>query len=305
MIYDDATQLIGKTPMLRISRFTVASGVKGELLVKLESKNPAGSIKDRVALKMIDSAEKSGALKKGGCVIEPTSGNTGIGLALVCAVRGYELILTMPSSMSEERKKTLRALGAKLVLTPAEKGMNGAVEEAERLLKERDGAIIIGQFVNPNNPLAHYEGTAEEILDDCGKDIDAFIAGVGTGGTLSGTGKRLKEVIKNIEVVAVEPFDSPLLSKGVSGAHKIQGIGANFIPETLDKSVIDKITTVVTEEAYSCARLLAKTEGITCGISGGAVLHSAVEYLRANEGKRVVVILPDGGDRYLSTDLFE
>ncbi len=305
MIYDDATLLIGKTPVLRLSRFLRALGLEGELLAKLESKNPAGSIKDRVALSMIDEAEKSGKLKKGGVVIEPTSGNTGIGLALVCAVRGYRLILTMPSSMSEERKKTLRALGAELVLTAPEKGMAGAVEEANRLLQSTKNSFLAGQFDNTANPKAHYFTTAEEILDDCGKNIDAFVAGVGTGGTLTGTALRLKEEIADIKVVAVEPFDSPLLSEGKAGAHKIQGIGANFVPSILRRDLIDEIATVKTEEAYDKARLLAKTEGVTCGISGGAALTAAVEFIKRNKGARVVVILPDGGDRYLSTELFE
>ena len=305
MIYDDATLLIGKTPVLRLSRFLRALGANGELLAKLESKNPAGSIKDRVALSMIDEAEKSGKLKKGGVVIEPTSGNTGIGLALVCAVRGYKLILTMPSSMSEERKKTLRALGAELVLTAPEKGMTGAVEEANRLLETTKNSIIAGQFDNPANPKAHYFSTAEEILDDCGKDFDAFVAGVGTGGTLTGTALRLKEENADIKVVAVEPFDSPLLSEGKAGVHKIQGIGANFVPSILRRDLIDEIATVKTEEAYNCARLLARTEGVTCGISGGAALFAGVEFIKKNEGAKVVVILPDGGDRYLSTELFE
>ncbi len=305
MIYEDATKIIGKTPMVSLARFTSKSNVSGELLVKIEGKNPGGSIKDRVALYMIEAAEKSGCLRKDGCIIEPTSGNTGIGLALVCAACGYRLILTMPSSMSEERKKTLRALGAELVLTAPERGMAGAVEEAERLKKEIDGAIILDQFSNPDNPRAHYESTAVEILEDCEGKIDALVAGVGTGGTISGIGKRLKEEIEGVKIIAVEPFDSPLLSKGVSGAHKIQGIGANFVPKTFDKSVVDTVIAVKTEEAYSMARQLALTEGITCGISGGAALFAALSYLKENEGKRVVVILPDGGDRYLSTDLFE
>lgn len=305
MIYNDATMLIGKTPIIRLDRLAKSAGVKGEILAKVESLNPGGSIKDRVALAMVEDAETKGTLSKGGTVIEPTSGNTGIGLAVVCAVKGYHLILTMPSSMSDERKKSLRALGAELVLTEPEKGMKGAIEKAEQLLKERKNAVILGQFDNFANPQAHRDTTAKEILADVDGNLDCFVAGVGTGGTLTGVAEELKKVIKGVKVVAVEPYDSPLLSKGVSGVHKLQGIGANFVPKVLNREIIDEIAGVKTEEAYFYARLLGKTEGITCGISGGAALKASVDYLKANEGKRVLLILPDGGDRYLSTELYE
>lgn len=305
MIYNDATMLIGKTPIVRLDRLAKSAGVKGEILAKVESLNPGGSIKDRVALAMVEDAEKKGTLGQGGTVIEPTSGNTGIGLAVVCAVKGYHLILTMPSSMSDERKKSLRALGAELVLTEPEKGMKGAIEKAEQLLYERKNAVILGQFDNFANPQAHRDTTAKEILADVDGNLDCFVAGVGTGGTLTGVAEELKKVIKGVKVVAVEPYDSPLLSKGVSGVHKLQGIGANFVPKVLNREIIDEIAGVKTEEAYFYARLLGKTEGITCGISGGAALKASVDYLKANEGKRVLLILPDGGDRYLSTELYE
>ena len=304
-IFSSVLELVGKTPLIKLSALSSALSLSGELIVKAESFNPAGSVKDRVGLNMIEDAENTGRLKKGGCVIEPTSGNTGIGLAMACAVKGYRLILTMPSSMSVERRKILSSLGAEIVLTDASLGMAGAVARAEQLQKEIDGSIIAGQFDNPANPDAHKKSTAQEILADTDGKIDYFVAGVGTGGTLTGVGEVLKKEVPGVKIVAVEPFDSPLLSQGKAGAHKIQGIGANFIPSTLNRDIIDEIVTVKTEDAYAYARLLGKKEGFTTGISGGAALYAGVEILRKNEGKRVVVLLPDGGEKYLSTDLFE
>lgn len=304
-IYDDITELIGKTPVVRVHRYQKARGLEGELLVKIESFNPNGSAKDRIGVAMLDGAEKDGSLARGGTVIEPTSGNTGIGLAMACAVRGYRLILTMPESMSVERRKILAALGAELVLTPAKEGMNGAVNKANALHAEIPGSIIAGQFVNPANPAVHHATTAKEIMSDLDGKLDYFVAGVGTGGTISGVGEALKPLIPDLKVVAVEPADSPLLSKGVAGPHKLQGIGANFVPAVLDRAIIDDVIAVTTDEAYSSARLLGKTEGFTCGVSGGAALYAGEKILRAHPGARVLVFLPDGGDRYLSTDLYE
>lgn len=304
-IYDDITELIGKTPVVRVRRYQKARGLEGELLVKIESFNPNGSAKDRIGVAMLDGAEKDGSLARGGTVIEPTSGNTGIGLAMACAVRGYRLILTMPESMSVERRKILAALGAELVLTPAKEGMNGAVNKANALHAEIPGSIIAGQFVNPANPAVHRATTAKEIMSDLDGKLDYFVAGVGTGGTISGVGEALKPIIPELKVVAVEPADSPLLSKGVAGSHKLQGIGANFVPAVLDRAIIDDVIAVTTDEAYSSARLLGKTEGFTCGVSGGAALYAGEKILRAHPGARVLVFLPDGGDRYLSTDLYE
>lgn len=304
-IYDDITELIGKTPVVRVHRYQKARGLEGELLVKIESFNPNGSAKDRIGVAMLDGAEKDGSLARGGTVIEPTSGNTGIGLAMACAVRGYRLILTMPESMSVERRKILAALGAELVLTPAKEGMNGAVNKANALHAEIPGSIIAGQFVNPANPAVHRATTAKEIMSDLDGKLDYFVAGVGTGGTISGVGEVLKPIIPDLKVVAVEPADSPLLSKGVAGPHKLQGIGANFVPAVLDRAIIDDVIAVTTDEAYSSARLLGKTEGFTCGVSGGAALYAGEKILRAHPGARVLVFLPDGGDRYLSTDLYE
>lgn len=304
-IYDDITELIGKTPVVRVHRYQKARGLEGELLVKIESFNPNGSAKDRIGVAMLDGAEKDGSLARGGTVIEPTSGNTGIGLAMACAVRGYRLILTMPESMSVERRKILAALGAELVLTPAKEGMNGAVNKANALHAEIPGSIIAGQFVNPANPAIHRATTAKEIMSDLDGKLDYFVAGVGTGGTISGVGEALKPLIPDLKVVAVEPADSPLLSKGVAGPHKLQGIGANFVPAVLDRAIIDDVIAVTTDEAYSSARLLGKTEGFTCGVSGGAALYAGEKILRAHPGARVLVFLPDGGDRYLSTDLYE
>lgn len=304
-IYDDITELIGKTPVVRVHRYQKARGLEGELLVKIESFNPNGSAKDRIGVAMLDGAEKDGSLARGGTVIEPTSGNTGIGLAMACAVRGYRLILTMPESMSVERRKILAALGAELVLTPAKEGMNGAVNKANALHAEIPGSIIAGQFVNPANPAVHRATTAKEIMSDLDGKLDYFVAGVGTGGTISGVGEALKPLIPDLKVIAVEPADSPLLSKGVAGSHKLQGIGANFVPAVLDRAIIDDVIAVTTDEAYSSARLLGKTEGFTCGVSGGAALYAGEKILRTHPGARVLVFLPDGGDRYLSTDLYE
>ena len=304
-IYDDITELIGKTPVVRASRYLKTRELDGELLVKIESFNPNGSAKDRIGIAMLDQAEKDGSLAPGGTVIEPTSGNTGIGLAMACAVRGYRLILTMPESMSVERRKILAALGAELALTPAKDGMNGAVNKANALHAEIPGSIIAGQFVNPANPAVHRATTTKEIMNDLDGKLDYFVAGVGTGGTISGVGEALKPLIPGLKVVAVEPADSPLLSKGVTGPHKLQGIGANFVPAVLDRAVIDEIIAVTTDEAYASARLLGKTEGFTCGVSGGAALFAGEKILRTHPGSRVLVFLPDGGDRYLSTDLYE
>ncbi len=304
-IYDSILELIGNTPVVRASRFMRANGVSGELLVKAEGFNPNGSAKDRVGVAMLEKAERDGLLKKGGCVIEPTSGNTGIGLAMACAVKGYRLILTMPESMSVERRRILSGLGAELVLTPANKGMQGAVDTANALAREINGAIIAGQFTNPANPDAHRRTTAEEIIRDLDGKLDYLVAGVGTGGTLTGTGEVLKSRIDGVKVIAVEPADSPLITKGVSGAHKLQGIGANFLPETLNLSIIDQTLRATTDEAYAAARAFAVAEGFTVGISSGAALSKAIEVMKAHPGKRVLVILPDSADRYLSTDLFE
>lgn len=305
-IYDKIEQLIGKTPLFEVKNIEKELGLKSQILLKLENFNPAGSIKDRTALYLIEEAEKSGQLKKGGTIIEPTSGNTGIGLALVGIPRGYRVILTMPDTMSLERRKLLSAFGAELVLTEGSKGMNGAVEKAKQLQKEIDGSFIPNQFSNPANIMAHYQTTGPEIYSDTDGSVDIFVSSVGTGGTLSGTGKFLKEKNSSIQVVAVEPESSPLISKGYAGAHKIQGIGANFIPENFDKSVCDEVKTVSDEKAFECARLLAKKEGILAGISTGANLAVAIELAKKeeNKGKIIVTIVTDTGDRYLSIDLY-
>lgn len=305
-IYKDITELIGSTPLMRAEKIEKELALAGHLLLKLEYLNPAGSVKDRVGAAMIKDAEDKGLLKKGATIIEPTSGNTGIGLAAVAAVKGYEVILTMPDTMSVERRKLLGAYGAKIVLTEGSRGMQGAVEKAEELAAQIPGSYIPGQFVNPANAEAHYVTTGPEIWDDtCGK-VDCFIAGVGTGGTITGTGRYLKEKNDGVRVIGVEPADSPLLSEGRSGAHGLQGIGANFVPEVLDISVLDEIVTVTTEQAYEAARLLAKKEGILVGISAGAALYAGMEAAKKPEysGKNIVVLLPDTGDRYLSTELF-
>lgn len=297
-IYDDITKIIGNTPLIKI---------EDNVYAKLEYLNPAGSVKDRAALYMINDAEKKGLLKKGSVIIEPTSGNTGIGLAAVAAVRGYKVILTMPETMSIERRKLLAAYGAEIVLTDGALGMSGAVKKAEEIALNTENSFIAGQFYNKANALAHYETTGSEIYNDTDGLVDVFVAGVGTGGTLTGTAKYLKEQNSNIEIVAVEPYDSPLISKGVSGPHSIQGIGANFIPELLDISLIDNIVTVKSDEAYTASKLLAREKGILVGISSGAAMYAALLLAKKPEykGKKIVVLLPDTGDRYLSTPMFE
>ena len=305
MLYENISELIGGTPVLHISRFAEATGVDAELYAKLERSNPAGSAKDRVALYMIKDAEQRGILKKGGVIIEPTSGNTGIGLAAVGASLGYRVILTMPDTMSVERRQLIAAYGAEVILTPGKDGMQGAVAKAEELAKAL-GGFVAGQFVNPANSQAHYETTGPELWKDMNGDIDVFVASVGTGGTLTGCAKYFKEQNSDIRIVAVEPKDSPLLSEGKAGPHKIQGIGANFIPEVLDKSYIDEIVTVSAEEAFDCGRKIARTEGILVGISSGAVLAAAVKLASRHEysGKKIAVVLTDTGERYLSSEMF-
>lgn len=304
-IYESAAELVGRTPLVRLNNIAKKYGLKAEICAKVESFNPY-SVKDRVAVEIIAQAEKDGKLKKGGTIIEPTSGNTGIGLAFIGALKGYEVILVMPESMSVERRKLVAALGAKVVLTPAKEGMQGALDKAEELAKEK-GGYIANQFANPANPKAHELTTAKEIIADTDGKVDIFVASVGTGGTLSGTGRALKQNNAAVKVVAVEPAASPLLTKGYAAPHTIQGIGANFVPDALDRSVIDEIIDVTDERAKEIARELAKAEGLLCGISSGAALAAAIEVAERDEnaGKRIVVILPDGGERYMSTGLFD
>lgn len=303
----DFTDLVGGTPLLQLSRFGADFGIKGTLLAKLEGMNPAGSAKDRVAVSMIAAAEEAGLLCEGATIIEPTSGNTGIGLAAVAAVKGYRVILTMPDTMSEERRRLLRAYGAELVLTDGKKGMTGAIAKAKELAKEIPNSFIPGQFENPANPAAHYATTGPEIWVDTDGKVDAFVAGIGTGGTITGVGRYLKEKNPCVQIIGAEPAGSPVLTGGEAGPHGLQGIGAGFVPEVLDVAVCDEVLTVTEEEAYTAARALAKREGVLVGISSGAALAAAVRWAaRAeNEGKTIVVLLPDMGDRYLSTDLFE
>ncbi len=303
-IADNITQLIGRTPLVRLNSFSENGA---EVVAKVESFNPLGSAKDRVGFAMIEDAEKKGLLKKGATVIEPTSGNTGVGLAFTCAVKGYKLILTMPESMSAERRALLAALGAELVLTPASEGMGGAIRRADELAAETEGSFIPGQFVNPANPEIHEKTTGPEILEDTDGKVDIFVSAVGTGGTLTGVGRALKKHNPDIKIVAVEPYDSPVLSGGKAGPHKLQGIGAGFVPDILDTALIDEIITVKTEEAYEAARKSASKEGVLVGISSGAALHAASLLAKRpeNKGKRIVVLLPDTGERYLSTDLFK
>lgn len=307
MVYKQITQLTGKTPMMELCNYEKESKLRAKIIGKLEFFNPAGSVKDRVAVKMIDEAEKEGLLKEGSVIIEPTSGNTGIGLAAVCASREYKIILTMPETMSVERRNLLSAYGAQIVLTDGKKGMAGAIEKAKELAAQYESSFIPGQFENRANPKAHYDTTGPEIWDDLDGKIDIFVAGVGTGGTISGTGKYLKEKNPDIKIVAVEPKDSPVLSGGAAGAHGIQGIGAGFIPATLDTNIYDEIITVDTKDAFSASRTLARKEGILVGISSGAALYGASVLARRkeNEGKTIVVLLPDSGERYLSTGMFE
>ena len=306
-IYTSADQLIGRTPLLELTHMEKTEKLQAKLLAKLEYFNPAGSAKDRVALSMILDAEQRGILKAGSTIIEPTSGNTGIGLACVAAARGYRTIIVMPDSMSAERQLLMGAYGAELVLTPGALGMSGAIAKAEELAKEIPGSFIPDQFGNPANAKAHYETTGPEIWADTDGNVDIFVAGVGTGGTITGVGRFLKEKNPAVQVVAVEPADSPLLSGGKAGPHGLQGIGANFVPVVLDTSVYDRIIPVTTQQAYDAARAMGKTEGILVGISSGAALHAALLLAKQpeNEGKTIVVLLPDTGDRYLSTDLFQ
>ena len=303
-VYKSVSELIGKTPLLELSNVEKELGLKSKIYAKLEYFNPAGSVKDRVALKMIEDAEKQGVLKKGSVIIEPTSGNTGIGLASVAASKGYKLIITMPETMSIERRKLIAAYGAELVLTDGSKGMNGAIAKAEELSKEIPDSIVAGQFINPSNPKAHFESTGPEIWCDTDGTVDFFVAGVGTGGTITGTGEYLKSKNPDVKIIGVEPCDSPILSGGKAGAHPLQGIGAGFVPDVLNTDIIDEIATVSGEEAYAASRLLAKSEGVLVGISSGAALHIAIQKAKKEEGKTIVVLLPDLGDRYLSTDLF-
>ena len=300
-------ELIGNTPLLAMERFAKEQGISAEILGKLEYFNPLGSAKDRIGLAMIEAAEQSGALKPGGVIIEPTSGNTGIGLAYVGAAKGYRVILTMPETMSIERRKLLAALGAELVLTEGKKGMNGAIAKAEELQKEIPGSIIPQQFENPANPAIHEKTTGPEILRDTGGRVEILVAGVGTGGTITGVGHVLKKANPDVKVVAVEPAKSPVLSGGNPGPHGIMGIGAGFVPKALDRGVLDEILTITEEEAYAAARSAAKAEGLLVGISGGAALAAAVKLAKRpeNQGKRIVVMLPDSGERYLSTTLFD
>lgn len=307
MIYQNITELVGHTPLFEPVKYESQKQTAARILCKLEYLNPAGSIKDRAALGMIEAAEREGKLREGSVIIEPTSGNTGIGLAAIAARRGYRVILTMPDTMSVERRKLLAAYGAEIVLTKGAEGMQGAVAKAETLSREIEGSFIPSQFTNVENANAHKNSTAPEIWEDTDGTVDILVAGVGTGGTITGIGQYLKQKNPNLRVVAVEPFDSPLLSEGRSGAHGLQGIGANFVPELLDTSVYDEIFPVKTEEAYAAARALAKTEGLLVGITSGAALHAATELAKRSEyaGKTIVAILPDTGDRYLSTPLFE
>lgn len=306
-IYTSVDQLIGRTPLLELTHIECEMGLEARVLAKLESFNPAGSAKDRVAMAMIDGAEKTGRLKPGDVIIEPTSGNTGIGLAAVAAARGYRLIITMPETMSAERRRLMRAYGAEVVLTEGAKGMRGAIARAEELAEEIPNSFIPGQFVNPANPAAHRASTGPEIWADTGGRVDIFVAGVGTGGTITGVGQYLKERSQAVKVVAVEPGESPVLSGGRPGSHRIEGIGAGFVPDVLDTAVYDEILTVSGEEAFSAGRLMGRKEGILVGISSGAALHAALELARrpGNAGKTIVVLLPDTGSRYLSTPLFE
>lgn len=305
-IYSSASELIGNTPLVRLHNIEKELGLNAAILAKLEFLNPGGSVKDRVAKAMIDDAEAKGLLKEGSVIIEPTSGNTGIGLALVAAARGYRTIIVMPDSMSVERRLIMKAFGAELVLTEGSKGMSGAIEKANELSRQIPENFIPAQFDNPANPQAHFDTTAPEIFRDTDGEVDVFVAGVGTGGTITGIGKYLKSKKPDVKIVAVEPLDSPLLSGGKAGSHKLQGIGANFIPNVLDTDVYDCVEAVSSEDAFEMGRLLGKKEGIVAGISAGAALFAAVKQARLeeNKGKNIVVLLPDTGDRYLSTEMF-
>ena len=305
-IYTSAEQLIGRTPLLELSHIEKEYKLKAKIIAKLENLNPAGSVKDRIAKAMIDEAENSGKLRTGSVIIEPTSGNTGIGLAAVAAARGYRIVIVMPETMSVERRQLMKAYGAELVLTDGSKGMKGAIEKAEEKTKEISDSFLVGQFVNPANPKIHRETTGPEIYHDTDGKVDIFVAGVGTGGTVTGVGEYLKSQNSNIQVIAVEPASSPMLSEGKAGAHKIQGIGAGFIPDVLNTNIYDRVITVDEEDAFRVGRMIGQKEGVLVGISSGAAVHAAIELakLPENEGKNIVVLLPDTGDRYLSTPLF-
>lgn len=306
MIYTKITQLVGKTPLMELCNYEKENNLQAKIIAKLECMNPAGSSKDRIAVKMIEEAEKKGLLTEGSVIIEPTSGNTGIGLASVAAAKGYKVILTMPDTMSIERRSLLKAYGAEIVLTEGSLGMNGAVEKANELKEKYEESFIPGQFINPDNPQTHYETTGPEIWEDTEGKVDIFVAGIGTGGTISGTGEFLKEKNPNIKIVGIEPATSPLITEGRSGSHKIQGIGANFIPDTFDKAICDEIITIEAEDAFTAGRTLATKEGFLVGISSGAALHGAkiLAEREENKGKTIVVLLPDSGERYLSTEMF-
>ena len=306
-VYNSIEQLIGNTPMLKLDKIKAKYGLKADIYAKLEYLNPAGSVKDRVGRAMLDDAEKRGVLKKNSVIIEPTSGNTGIGIAAVAAARGYKAIIVMPETMSEERKKLMRAFGAELVLTDGSKGMSGAIEKAEELKTQIPDSLVAGQFVNPANWQAHFNTTGPEIYEDLKGEVDVFVSGIGTGGTVTGTGKFLKSKIENIKIIGVEPASSPVLSGGEKGAHGIQGIGAGFVPEVLDVCILDEVITVTDDDAFKIARENGKTEGFLMGISSGAALWAAIEVAKKeeNKGKKIVVILPDSGSRYLSTKLYE
>lgn len=306
-IYTSADQLIGKTPLLELTHIEKKYGLKAKVLAKLEYFNPAGSVKDRIARKMLDDAEAAGKLTPDSVIIEPTSGNTGIGLASVAAARGYRIIIVMPETMSVERRQLMKAYGAELVLTEGAKGMKGAIAKADELAKEIPNSFVPGQFVNPSNPKAHYETTGPEIFEDTDGEVDIFVAGVGTGGTITGVGEYLKDKKPGVKIVAVEPETSAVLSTGVAGAHKIQGIGAGFVPDVLDTKVYDEIIPASNEAAFEAGKLIGKSEGVLVGISSGAAAYAAIELAKRpeNEGKTIVVLLPDTGDRYLSTPLFQ
>ena len=306
-IYTSADQLIGKTPLLELTHIEKKYGLKAKVLAKLEYFNPAGSVKDRIARKMLDDAEAAGKLTPDSVIIEPTSGNTGIGLASVAAARGYHIIIVMPETMSVERRQLMKAYGAELVLTEGAKGMKGAIAKADELAKEIPNSFVPGQFVNPSNPKAHYETTGPEIFEDTDGEVDIFVAGVGTGGTITGVGEYLKDKKPGVKIVAVEPETSAVLSTGVAGAHKIQGIGAGFVPDVVDTKVYDEIIPVSDEAAFEAGKLIGKSEGVLVGISSGAAAYAAIELAKRpeNEGKTIVVLLPDTGDRYLSTPLFQ
>lgn len=305
-VYDSILDLIGKTPLVELKRIEEKEGLQAKLIAKVESFNPAGSVKDRIAKAMIEDAEAKGLLKEGSVIIEPTSGNTGIGLAAAATVKGYRMILTMPETMSVERRNIVKAYGAEVVLTDGTKGMKGAIEKADELAKEIPNSFIAGQFVNPANPATHKKTTGPEIWEDTDGEVDIFVAGVGTGGTITGTGEYLKEKKPEVKIVAVEPASSPVLSEGVSGPHKIQGIGAGFVPETLNTSIYDEIIKVENEDAFETGKYLAAEEAILAGISSGAALYAAIQLAKReeNKGKTIVVLLPDNGDRYYSTPLF-